>query len=252
MKAMVIVAMLAALCLAASAQACTGDCDGDGQVTVDEVIQGVNIALGSAPLTQCQAFDADGGGAVTVDEIVAAVTNALNGCSATPTAQPTDTHPSTPMATPTNTSPPLSTPTSTPTSAQPPSTPTATANSTSPPPSTPTTTATADVVDGVSRRILGLFYGEVDCGFRLFDGTFLIQQTGTAEVQVTSFDRRFFNSIFATAETPTRIVYALSDPSIVHSLTLELVSTGQLMGTYTEGEGAGSFTCTLDLLLQAS
>lgn len=61
--------------------ACTGDCSVDGVVTVDEIIQGVNIALGSASLSQCSAFDADGGGGVTVDELVTAVNNALRGCS---------------------------------------------------------------------------------------------------------------------------------------------------------------------------
>ncbi len=60
--------------------ACTGDCNRDRIVTVDEIIQGVNIALGSAQVAQCEPFDADGGGAVTVDEIVAAVSSALNGC----------------------------------------------------------------------------------------------------------------------------------------------------------------------------
>jgi cysteine-rich repeat protein len=72
---------------------CTGDCDGSGAVTVDEVLTGVNIALGNAPLDTCSAFDANGDHAVTVDEILAAVNNALNGCPivATPTATPTAT-----------------------------------------------------------------------------------------------------------------------------------------------------------------
>lgn len=59
---------------------CTGDCTGDGSVTVDELVTGVNIALGLADLGDCVAFDANRNGAVTVDELVAAVSNALNGC----------------------------------------------------------------------------------------------------------------------------------------------------------------------------
>jgi len=59
---------------------CAGDCNGDGAVTVDELIKGVNIALGSASLDQCSSFDTNGDGEVTVDELVRAVNNALTGC----------------------------------------------------------------------------------------------------------------------------------------------------------------------------
>jgi hypothetical protein len=61
---------------------CVGDCNGDGEVTVNEVIVGINIALGQSDVSACPAFDADGSGTVTVDEIVRAVNNALNGCPA--------------------------------------------------------------------------------------------------------------------------------------------------------------------------
>lgn len=60
--------------------ACTGDCDASADVTVDEIITLVNIALGNQTLTNCTAGDANTDGQVTVDEIVAAVNNALNGC----------------------------------------------------------------------------------------------------------------------------------------------------------------------------
>jgi hypothetical protein len=60
---------------------CIGDCNGDGEVTVDELIKGVNLALGTLPLSGCVSFDATGDGTVTVDEIVKAVNAALNGCS---------------------------------------------------------------------------------------------------------------------------------------------------------------------------
>jgi hypothetical protein len=62
--------------------ACVGDCDGDGSVTVDEIVRGVNIALGMSSVDDCPAFDGDGDGSVTVDEVVTAVNNALNGCAA--------------------------------------------------------------------------------------------------------------------------------------------------------------------------
>jgi hypothetical protein len=62
------------------AVACAGDCNGDGQVTVNELILGVNIALGSQPASVCTAIDTNGDGMVTINELIAAVTRALNGC----------------------------------------------------------------------------------------------------------------------------------------------------------------------------
>ena len=49
-------------------------------MTVDELVTGVNIALGTTMLDQCQAFDCNGNGHVTVDCFVHAVNRALNGC----------------------------------------------------------------------------------------------------------------------------------------------------------------------------
>lgn len=73
--------------------ACTGDCSGDGEVTVNEVIIGVNIALGSAGVGGCGAMDANGDGQVSIDEIITAINGALGGCAAvTPeAATPTPT-----------------------------------------------------------------------------------------------------------------------------------------------------------------
>jgi hypothetical protein len=60
--------------------ACVGDCNGDGTVTVDELVKGVNISLNPALLNTCTAFDRDSSNTVTVDELTAGVNNALNGC----------------------------------------------------------------------------------------------------------------------------------------------------------------------------
>jgi len=59
---------------------CTGDCDGDGMVFVNELLSMINIALGTANVSTCEAGDPSGDGFVTVDEILGAVNNALNGC----------------------------------------------------------------------------------------------------------------------------------------------------------------------------
>jgi hypothetical protein len=61
-------------------KACVGDCKGDGQVTVDELLTMVNIALGNTAVTTCEAGDTNNDGHITVDEILTAVNNALNGC----------------------------------------------------------------------------------------------------------------------------------------------------------------------------
>ncbi len=69
----------------AVAQPCAGDCDGSGAVAIDELITGVRIALGDAPVTACAAFDANADGSVGIEELVRAVTAALSGCPAAPT-----------------------------------------------------------------------------------------------------------------------------------------------------------------------
>ena len=63
--------------------ACAGDCNQDGSVTVDELIKGVNIGLGTTSVDDCPSFDTNGDGAVTINEVIAAVNHALNGCAAT-------------------------------------------------------------------------------------------------------------------------------------------------------------------------
>lgn len=60
--------------------ACAGDCDGDGQVVIDEVVRAVELALGGQPAVRCAAADSDGDGQVTVDELIAAAGAALRGC----------------------------------------------------------------------------------------------------------------------------------------------------------------------------
>jgi len=61
---------------------CTGDCNGSETVTIDELVRGVNIALGITGVEQCSAFDANNDGRVTIDELVSAVNGALSGCPA--------------------------------------------------------------------------------------------------------------------------------------------------------------------------
>jgi len=60
---------------------CLGDCDGNNEVAVTELIVMVNIALGTVPCcTTCAAADPNNTHEVLVTQIVAAVNNALSGC----------------------------------------------------------------------------------------------------------------------------------------------------------------------------
>jgi EF hand domain-containing protein len=60
---------------------CAGDCNGNGLVSVDELITGVSIALQQAEIGTCPQFDTNRSGTVTVDELVKAVNNALSECA---------------------------------------------------------------------------------------------------------------------------------------------------------------------------
>lgn len=64
---------------------CAGDCDGSGQVTVEELVTMVAIALEATAPDACPEGDLDQNGIVTVDEIVRAVQVALSGCPPVPT-----------------------------------------------------------------------------------------------------------------------------------------------------------------------
>lgn len=59
---------------------CTADCNGDGRVTVDEVLAALSIALDAERLASCSRADIDEDDHVAVFEIVAGVNAALHGC----------------------------------------------------------------------------------------------------------------------------------------------------------------------------
>ena len=60
---------------------CPGDCDGNGVVSVDEMVRGVLIAAGAQAVGSCPAFDLDGNGMVSVNELIAGIRRALEGCT---------------------------------------------------------------------------------------------------------------------------------------------------------------------------
>ena len=67
-----------------AAQECAGDCNGDGAVSVDELVTAVQISLANASLEDCPSLDTRGDGIVSIDEIVTAVVTALDGCAEVP------------------------------------------------------------------------------------------------------------------------------------------------------------------------
>lgn len=118
-----VVGVFAASMAQAGASACPGDCDGDQQILITELIRGLRIALGISPLQDCPTFDLNGDGIVDVSEVLTAVSAAVRGCP----GQPTHTASVTRTITPTRTN-----------------TATATTSPTPPPPSlTPRATDTA-------------------------------------------------------------------------------------------------------------
>jgi hypothetical protein len=65
-------------------QPCPGDCGGDGEVSVDELVTMVAIALERRPLVDCPMADSSGDENITVDELITAINRALEGCTGTP------------------------------------------------------------------------------------------------------------------------------------------------------------------------
>ena len=84
---------------AAAGIPCVGDCDGDCRVTVGEIMGAVCISVLNAPFCrECAAMDSNGDGQITINELIQAVNNALSGCrspccpiakEASPTPSPT-------------------------------------------------------------------------------------------------------------------------------------------------------------------
>lgn len=118
--------------------ACVGDCDGRGQVAVNNIVMLIGIVLGEQPAEAC-AHGLPGGSEVDVTVIVKAVNHALDGCPV-PTQTETETvAAATETPSPTQTEMPTAIPSSTPTEA---GTPAATA--------TPTSTSTPRPTSAVS------------------------------------------------------------------------------------------------------
>ena len=96
-----LLAVLICLGWTRAASACVGDCNGDGMVTINELVLGVNVALGAAQTSACPAFDSNLDHEVRINELLGGVNNGATGCPIETTPTPTATLP--PTATPTPT-----------------------------------------------------------------------------------------------------------------------------------------------------
>jgi hypothetical protein len=67
-------------CLCLPIATCVGDCNGDGEVNINELIIGVGISLTTRPVTDCPSIDQNSDGQVLINELVLAVNAALSGC----------------------------------------------------------------------------------------------------------------------------------------------------------------------------
>lgn len=63
-----------------TAAICASDCDGNGRVTIEELVRAVRVTLDQLGLSSCLNADRDGDGFVRVNELVAGVNAALQGC----------------------------------------------------------------------------------------------------------------------------------------------------------------------------
>jgi hypothetical protein len=59
---------------------CPGDCNADGRVTIDELMNGASILLNRLLPYPCTAFDLDLDSELRIDELIRAVQAALDGC----------------------------------------------------------------------------------------------------------------------------------------------------------------------------
>jgi len=89
-----VVAFIWMLGLTPAFAACGGDCSDDGEVTIDEVLLGIDIALTKFAADACGGMGSGDSGRTTVEDLVDAVHHATTGCEAnmptpTPTATPT-------------------------------------------------------------------------------------------------------------------------------------------------------------------
>ncbi len=234
---------------------CTGDCNGDGMVSINELILGVNIDLGSQPASMCPPFQ-NAQGMVNIAQLIKGVNNALNGCGggatptptatpiggqATPTTTPTPTPKASLTSTPTTAAAThTSNPTETGTATQ---TPTMTSTSTRPPTATVTRTLTATPTLTPTALRMGQ-WGQAGTGHIFAVGVIRLEFRPTRDVRL---GRTVLNILFDSSaarflneqdpcNVPSALEYNFSSGSVLGSAFLRVEveprqpATGALVG----------------------
>lgn len=215
--------LVSALLLALSANPvraqCAGDLNGDGVVTINEILTMVRAALYGCPLPgalpSCPG-DLNGDGTVTIDEILRALNAALNGCPPqTATALPRT---ATPTPTPTATERTAPTPSAT-----------ATASPTAPSPTCPYTFLDNTLGGSVSCDYFGPFNSDPSCPTDLEalfagDGSTLGVGIGTQDIIT-------FVATVTSATSASLFAYTIgSDTTLIDvSGTVELQQGGRVL-----------------------
>jgi Cys-rich repeat protein len=68
----------------AGPEVCVGDCGNTGTVRINDLVLGVNIALGNQSIEACEAFDCQDTGMVPINCLIQGVNNALGTCNGMP------------------------------------------------------------------------------------------------------------------------------------------------------------------------
>lgn len=82
MRTLIVTAAILVVGSGAAGARCVGDCHGDFDVDISELILGVNVALGLAAPEECPGFPACDVGPVCIADLIRAVRSALDGCPA--------------------------------------------------------------------------------------------------------------------------------------------------------------------------
>jgi hypothetical protein len=230
-----IAALLSILAATGEAQ-CVGDCDGDGEVEINELILGVNISLGGAELSRCPSFDPNGSGEVEINELILAVNNALDGCPPPAETATATVSVSTPTATGSATATEAASP-ATATATVSAATPTATATEAGTLTPTATEVATADATATATETATG-------------------EPTGTATATVTS------SATGAATETAVATATATASPAPTDTPTATIPvitatftptatpTTGAACGNHLLEPGETCQSCALDCVVQ--
>jgi hypothetical protein len=193
--------------------ACVGACSSSDTVAVNDLIRGVNIALGNAPVSQCGSFDSNNDGKVSISELINAVGNALYGCGFV-----------------------FPTPTRTPTRGA--ATATTTPSATATPPRATETPTAGIIPPGIDSRMLGTWSGVARNSDGVSKNVRLTVEVANNQVKVSDLNGNLFTAsgakfLIMDPVVPTTLNYnAANPPHYIEVFQLSRTPPGSLAGQY--------------------